>query len=211
MIPGPSRILVLAPHTDDGEFGAGASAARWVSEGHDVHYVAFSACQTSVPDGWPEDVLTAEVMEATAEIGIPGENVRVLDYEVRNFARDRQAILQSMVDLNVELSPNLVVMPSTEDLHQDHQTVAQEGLRAFKRTSILAYEIPWNNLRFRNVCFHLLDETHVQTKVQAISRYRSQASRYYSAPDFLISQLRYRGTQVGASYAEAFDVVRWIL
>ena len=39
------RILVLAPHTDDGEFGCGGSIARFASEGNEVHYVAFSAAE----------------------------------------------------------------------------------------------------------------------------------------------------------------------
>ena len=30
------RVLVLAPHTDDGEFGAGGTIARWLSEGDEV-------------------------------------------------------------------------------------------------------------------------------------------------------------------------------
>jgi N-acetylglucosamine malate deacetylase 1 len=211
MLSPQSRILVLAPHTDDGELGAGASIARWASQGHEVHYVAFSACQDAIPDGWPEDELTREVAAATAELGIPAERLRVLDFQVRRFARDRQEILQAMVDLNADISPNLVVMPSLQDLHQDHSVVAAEGLRAFKRTSILAYEIAWNNIDFRTAAFHVLDGPDVEAKLRAIECYRSQVSRSYADPDFLRSQMRYRGTQVGARYAEVFDVLRWIL
>src|SRR5690606_1276429 len=96
-------ILVLAPHTDDGELGAGGSIARWAAEGRDIHYVAFSACQSAVPDGWPEDVLRREVAAATQVLGIEPDRLRVLDFDVRLFARDRQEILQAMVDLNAEL------------------------------------------------------------------------------------------------------------
>ena len=146
MLRQPTRILVLAPHTDDGELGAGASIARWAAEGHDIHYVAFSACQASFP---------------TAGRGCPGRRggrghqgaghtlreLRVLDFEVRRFHQERQEILQAMVDLNRELAPELVLMPTVQDLHQDHQVVATEGLRAFKARSVLAYEIAWNNIR----------------------------------------------------------------
>lgn len=204
-------ILVLAPHTDDGELGAGGSIARWASEGHDIHYVAFSACQTAIPDGWDEDVLRSEVAAATQVLGIAPDHLRVLDFDVRLFARDRQAILQSMVDLNAELKPYLVLMPSPGDLHQDHSVVAQEGLRAFKRTSILAYEIAWNNITFETSCFVSLQERHVQTKLDALECYRSQADRPYADPDFLRSQVRYHGVQAGVRYAETFDVLRWIL
>lgn len=210
-LTGRQTILVLAPHTDDGELGAGGSIARWAAEGHDIHYVAFSACQTAIPDGWPEDVLREEVAAATKVLGIAPDHLRVLDYDVRLFAPDRQAILQSMVDLNVELKPDLVLLPSPDDLHQDHSVVAQEGLRAFKRTSILAYEIAWNNISFKTSAFTILEEEHVQKKLDALRCYESQADRPYADPEFLRSQLRYHGVQAGAKYAETFDVLRWIL
>jgi LmbE family N-acetylglucosaminyl deacetylase len=204
-------ILVLAPHTDDGELGAGASVARWAGDGHDIHYVAFSACQTAIPDGWPEDVLRDEVAAATSELGIPGDRLRVLDFDVRLFARDRQDILQAMVELNRELAPDLVLMPAPDDLHQDHSVVAQEGLRAFKRTSILAYEIAWNNISFRTSCFVALEDEHVTAKLRALECYKSQAQRPYANPDFLVAQMRYHGVQAGVQFAETFDVLRWVL
>src|SRR6185437_5104743 len=51
------RALVLAPHTDDGEFGCGGTMARLVEEGADVRYVAFSIATRSLPEGFPPDTL----------------------------------------------------------------------------------------------------------------------------------------------------------
>ena len=68
------RVLVLAPHTDDGEFGCGGTMARLVDEGSDVRYVAFSIATKSLPEGFPPDTLAREVRDATAEIGIPEAN-----------------------------------------------------------------------------------------------------------------------------------------
>jgi LmbE family N-acetylglucosaminyl deacetylase len=204
------RVLVLAPHTDDAEFAAGGSIARWVSEGVDIHSVAFSSCETAVPEGWPAAVLTEEVRKASRILGLKEDRLRVLDFEVRHFARDRQEILQVMVDLNRELEPDLVLMPAVEDLHQDHHTVAMEGLRAFKQRSILAYEAPWNNIRFRTEAFVELTEEQVDTKVEAVGCYESQADRRYSNPEYIRAGVRFRGTQIGVDYAEAFEVVRWV-
>ncbi len=44
------KILVLAPHTDDGELGCGGTIVRLIDEGQDVYYVAFSICEESVPE-----------------------------------------------------------------------------------------------------------------------------------------------------------------
>ena len=83
------RILVLGPHTDDGEWGCGASIAKWVAAGHDVHYVAFSAAEASVPRDLPQDILRQEILDAAAALALPAARVQVLAYPVRHFPRDR--------------------------------------------------------------------------------------------------------------------------
>ena len=205
-----SRALVLAPHTDDGEFGCGGTMARLVDEGREVTYVAFSAAEKSVPREFPDDVLRTEVRDATRAIGIPETNLRIGEFEVRDFPRDRQAILDWMIRLRDELKPDVVFLPSVHDIHQDHATVHAEGLRAFKGTTMLGYEVPWNNLVFETTAFVRLDESHVQRKVDALRCYRSQAGRPYANEESVRAQARMRGTQAGCRYAETFQVIRWI-
>jgi LmbE family N-acetylglucosaminyl deacetylase len=205
------RVLVLAPHTDDGEFGCGGTIAKFIEEGHDVMYAAFSACQQSVLPQFPSDILITEVKEATKVLGIKSENLLLFDYDVRTFGYRRQDILDDLIRIRQDFNPQLIFMPDLADVHQDHSTVATEGLRAFKFASILSYELPWNNLSFTTSSFVHLDETHVQTKVDALKEYQSQAHRPYSDEDFLRSVARTRGVQIGTKYAEAFNIVRWII
>ena len=148
VIGGWKRALVLAPHTDDGEFGCGGTMARLVEDGADVRYVAFSIATRSLPEGFPPDTLRHEVAAATAELGIPSENLTVHDFDVRTFPDHRQEILELLIEIWNDWEPDVVFQPSLHDIHQDHQAIATEGLRAFKRTTILGYEIPWNNLDF---------------------------------------------------------------
>jgi LmbE family N-acetylglucosaminyl deacetylase len=205
------RVLVLAPHTDDGEFGCGGTIARFVREGREVHYVAFSAAEKSVPPEFPPDVLRGELLEATSRLGLARERVRCLDFEVRDFPRDRQRILECMIRIREEVRPDLVLLPSANDTHQDHVTVHEEGVRAFKYGSMLGYEVPWNNLSFETTSFVFLEEQDVSRKVEALRCYRSQADRPYANEEFLRALARTRGTQIGARYAEAFRVIRWVL
>ena len=148
MLSAAKRALVLAPHTDDGEFGCGGTMARLVEQGVEVRYVAFSIATKSLPEGFAPDTLAREVREATAELGIPDANLDVHDFDVRTFPVHRQDILELLIALWEEWSPDVVFQPSLHDVHQDHQVIAAEGLRAFKRTTILGYEIPWNNFDF---------------------------------------------------------------
>ena len=205
------KILILAPHTDDGEFGCGASIAKLINEKADVYYAAFSLAEESVPPPFPKDILETEVKKATRVLGIPPENLLLYRYKVRHFASHRQEILEDLVKINNNLQPDLVFMPATHDLHQDHTTVAYEGLRAFKRTSILAYEMPWNNLNFATQAFISFGDSELEKKVAAIQCYESQKKRNYLTDEFLRGLAITRGVQIGKKYAEVFEVIRWIL
>ncbi len=202
------RALVLAPHTDDGEFGCGGTMARLSEAGAEVRYVAFSIATKSLPDGFPPDTLAREVREATAEIGIPEANLTVHDFEVRTFLERRQDVLEVLIGLWEEWRPDVVFQPSHHDIHQDHQVVAAEGLRAFKRTTILGYEIPWNNYDFAYQAYLALEQQHVERKVAALARYASQQHRRYADPEYIWNLARTHGVNVNRAFAEVFQVYR---
>jgi LmbE family N-acetylglucosaminyl deacetylase len=205
------KILILAPHTDDGELGCGASIHKWLREGNSLYYAAFSACELSVPSHLPKDILITEVKKATGVLGILPEQLKLFNYPVRTFGFNRQDILQNLIDLRKEIQPDLILIPSLQDIHQDHGTIALEAVRAFKEVSILSYELPWNNLSFKTTCFVPVDEVDVEVKVKALEQYESQQHRPYANGEFIRSLARTRGVQIGTRYAEVFEVVRWIL
>ncbi len=192
------KALVLAPHTDDGEFGCGGTIAKMVEGGTEVFVAAFSACEQSVLKKYPPDVLVGELKRATAKLGVPEKNLFLFDFQVRIFNERRQDILQTIIDLRSKLDPDVVFMPSLDDIHQDHLTVAQEGLRAFKFTTILTYEMPWNNLTFSTSSFVVLEEKHIAKKIEALKEYESQSHRPYSNEEFIRSLARTRGVQIGS-------------
>ena len=204
------RVLVLAPHTDDGELGCGGTISRMVEEGREVYYAAFSTAAESVPPPFPPDILEKEVREGTKVLGILGANLLVYKYKVRHLPHMRQEILEELVRMKREIDPATVFLPSAQDLHQDHQTVHIEGLRAFKTVTVLGYELPWNNLSFDYRHFCVLTREHVQTKIAALRCYQSQQHRPYTQEEFIWSWARTRGGQIMVEYAEAFDVLRWV-
>ena len=164
------RVLVLAPHTDDAELGCGGTVARLVEEGRDVHVAMFSLCDKSLPEGFFTDDLRREFTVAMGELGVCEGSLHVFDYAVREFPSLRQEILEDMVRLRGIVYPSLVLMPSLNDVHQDHATVAQEGLRAFKRSTVLCYEDPWNNFSFQNQMFVTLTDEQLEKKCMRTSR-----------------------------------------
>ena len=205
------RVLVLAPHTDDAELGCGGTVARLVEEGRDVHVAMFSLCDKSLPDGFFTDDLRREFTVAMGELGVCEGSLHVFDYAVREFPSLRQEILEDMVRLRGIVYPSLVLMPSLNDVHQDHATVAQEGLRAFKRSTVLCYEDPWNNFSFQNQMFVTLTDEQLEKKVAAVYADVSQRGRDYTQPEFIRSLAHVRGVQIGVPYAEVFEAPRIVL
>lgn len=211
MITKFKKVFVLAPHTDDGELGAGGTIARLIEHGADVYYFAFSTAEESVPKGHPKDVLRTEVVNATKKLGIKEDHVIIYNYTVRKLNYARQEILEDLIKYKRMITPDLVLMPSPHDIHQDHSTIAQEGLRAFKTCTILGYELIWNNLTFNTTSFIKLEKKHVQCKCNALKEYKSQEGRAYMSEDFIYSLAKTRGVQIGTQYAESFEVIRWII
>lgn len=204
-------IMVLAPHIDDGELGCGATVAKMLLENKTVYYVAFSSCSESVPDGFPKDILLHEVKKATSILGFSENNIIIKNYPVRHFPEHRQAILEDLVTLSREINPDLVFTPSSFDVHQDHRTIYEESLRAFKNTSILGYEFMWNNYSFGSTLFSVVEENHIFSKIQALREYQSQAQRFYATDRLVRGLANFRGLQIKEEFAEAFEVIRWIM
>ncbi len=205
------RIVILAPHTDDGELGCGGSIAKFIEEENEVFYIAFSTARDSVPDGLNKDILETEVKKATKVIGIKSENLIIYKFHVRKLNFVRQEILEEMVKFSKDLNPDLVFLPTPNDLHQDHYTISMEGIRAFKKTSILAYELPWNNIQFKTQAFIKLEKKHLDLKIKALKEYESQKNRDYMGESFVLALAQTRGIQIGTKYAESFEVIRWVI
>ena len=205
------KILILAPHTDDGELGAGGTIVKLLQQGNEVYYAAFSTAEQSVKEGFPKDILKTEVRSATKVLGIREENLLIFNYEVRRLNYHRQEILEDLIKVRSSIEPDIIFMPSANDIHQDHITIAQEGLRVFKNRTILGYELIWNNLAFNTQCFVKLKEEHVSRKAEALKQYSSQAHREYMSREFIFALAKARGVQIGCEYAESFELVRMIL
>ncbi len=191
-----NNILVLAPHTDDESLGCGATIAKMAEQGSNVYVYCFSDCGNVA--------LIDEFAAAVYQLKVNDYDID--DLSVRYFYDKRQAILQTMIDL--KFTPDVVFVPSTHELHQDHQIITQEAIRAFRNTTILGYELPWNNISSCNQCTVELTKDNVESKVLACMEYKSQSHRSYMNPEFIRSWAKMRGVQNGCDYAEVFEVIK---
>ena len=195
------EILILSPHTDDGELGCGATISKFIEIGHNVKIIYFSYCGNQR--------LIKEAKLASQVLGI--DNYSLLEFQVRHFPEQRQKILQYLYDFNQTNHIDIVFTPTLSDLHQDHQVITAECLRAFRDCSIFGYELPWNNIQFTTNCFFSLQRKNIDLKLKALNCYDSQKHNYYFKSSFFLSVMRTRGTQMGTRYAESFEVIKLVL
>lgn len=198
------NVLFLAPHPDDVEMGCGATAAKLAEEKHNILWVVFTL----------QKKISMEHMEAIRRIGLDEKNCLSLEFEARQLPEHRKEILDHLITIKSTFKPTLIMGPSLNDCHQDHCIVAEEMMRAFKTSSsIICYELPWNHIKFDTRLFVHLEKRHVEKKVDMLKKFKSQRSvrAIKFSEEFIRGLIAVRGSQVDMKYAEAFEVLRWML
>jgi N-acetylglucosamine malate deacetylase 1 len=203
------NVLVLAPHPDDMEFGCGGTINKLVSEGAKVSVLVFSSCEASLPGKFIADDIKNEQIAAGKALGIVPDNIIFYDFPVRRFDSHRQDILEILIQFKRDNNVHQVFTPSRSDMHQDHSVLCVESIRAFKHSSLLGYELPWNNLASNHNYFQKLTQSQMDSKEAAIECFETQQHRSYGSIDMRrLAQLR--GMQVNTKYAESFELIRWV-
>jgi LmbE family N-acetylglucosaminyl deacetylase len=143
-------------------------------------------------------------------LGVDLQRTFVHDYPVRRFSDHRQELLEELVELKRQLQPEVVLVTASADIHQDHQVLHKETVRAFKDITLWGYELPWNSVNFCAQAFVILNQEHIDLKWAALQAYESQMElgRPYFNKEFIQGLARVRGVQVRTQYAEVFEVVR---
>lgn len=207
------NVLILSPHTDDAELGCGGTIAKLIEQNKNIIWCVFSTAEDSLPDNLPSDTLKKEFLDVCKKLNLNESQYLIYNYAVRTLPDFRQEILEKLVKIKNEFNPDLVIGPSLNDYHQDHQVIANEMIRAFKSSSsIISYELPWNHVTFSNQMFVRLSKEQIDKKVELLASYQSQLikKRSYFSEKFIQSLANVRGMQIGTDYAEAFEVIRWI-
>ena len=199
------RVCFIGAHPDDIELGAGALIAH-ISAHTDVRCFTLSDNQKNPT---LQDVVK-EHYASLAVLGVPKQNVTVGQFETRRFPQLRQEILEYLIDLNRDYRPEIVFTHTKEDLHQDHATVTQECLRAFRGTTVLGFDVLRSSYGFFPNFLVEVSEEDVNKKVAALAEYKTYAAKYYFDPQITRSTLIRHGALAERQYAEGFDILRII-
>lgn len=189
------KILVLAPHADD-EICCAGFIQKIIQEGKEVKLVALANSNDSCQDH-------SEALAAWEILGI--EDWTICEFHARNMKQDQREIGDYLYKI---VRPDLVLMPSPGDVHQDHKAISEIAQAVFKYSSILFYEHFFNDSSFKPGLWVSLLDIYMERKLQALRCYGSQLFRRSLNEEAINSLAILRGGQCGSRYAEAFAVSR---
>jgi LmbE family N-acetylglucosaminyl deacetylase len=139
-LPTPERVLVIAAHPDDIEFGASGTIARWVTEGATVRYLLATRGDKGSDDPNADiDALVRlreqEQRAAAAEIGVDGVDfLDEPDGQVEASLRLRERLTHAVRAFRPEVvmthDPTVLFVNNEWVNHPDHRAVGQSAVDA---------------------------------------------------------------------------------
>ena len=194
----PLRLLAIGSHSDDIEFGCGGTILRLVEEmaSLEVQWVVLSG----------DDERSSEA-RASAGAFLEGVSHEVLLGGFRDgfFPHDPN-VKEFYEALKAGPSPDLVLVHTRSDLHQDHRVACELAWNTFRDHAILEYEIAKydGDLGSPNV-FVPLDDAAADEKLGLLrEHFATQRTKHWFDDELFRGLMRIRGTESATRYAEAF-------
>jgi LmbE family N-acetylglucosaminyl deacetylase len=132
-LPSPDRVLVVAAHPDDIEFGAAGTVARWVEGGAEVRYLLVTRGDKGSDDPSADPAQlgehrVAEQREAASELGVAGVDfLDEPDGQVEPSLRLRErvtfAIRRFRPEIVMSHDPTVLFVNNEWVNHPDHRAV----------------------------------------------------------------------------------------
>jgi LmbE family N-acetylglucosaminyl deacetylase len=197
------HVLAIGAHPDDVELGCGGALLRHCARGDDISILIMTRGERGVFERrsrFDEQRRAARILGAELHWGpfIDGEVV---------FGPELVRTIDEVIDAS---GADVVYTHAADDSHQDHRATSQASLAAGRRlSSILFYETP-STQRFQPTVF--IDvQNEIDSKLALVHSHASQVER--DGPldmDALVAQARVRGSQSRSTYAEGFEVARFL-
>ncbi|MBT3316131.1 MAG: GlcNAc-PI de-N-acetylase, partial [Anaerolineae bacterium] len=120
----------------------------------------------------------------------------------------RQEVLEYLLKLRHEIKPDIIFVHSEQDIHQDHNTVTQEALRAYRGITVLGFDVVRSSHGFFPNYFVEVTEEDVNKKIEALAQYKTYANKYYFGKELLRATMVRHGALAEKPFAEGFDILR---
>lgn len=201
-------IVAFGAHPDDIEIGMGGTVAKLTGMGYDVRLVI-----ATLPNFVKTDTKEERKQESIKSAKVMGcKTPEFLDLSPEEIVFNRKFVTQ-INKIIQELNPEAIFTQWIGDTHQDHQSLTRGVIAAARDLNdVFMYEttIPGgiSEYAFRPQLYVDITET-LEIKKNALDCFDSQKIR--CGPlwiESLVGRCSYRGYQMNAKYAEAFEVIK---
>lgn len=198
------KVLLVAAHPDDIEFGMGATLSK-ITRGGDNKIKAIVLADCEEQPG--NKGITKEFKKSMKFFGVSDH--KLYDFPNTKLSEHAGKIRQVLEGAKASFQPDIIFSMSKNSIHQDHECVSHEVERVFRNTTFLSFEDVKSSPYFRPNFFNVVGSEDIKKKTDALMLYKTQYRRYYHDIELINSVARFRGALVAAKYAEAFEVVRF--
>ena len=146
------KIVIFEPHPDDLLFGPGPILLAWIEEGHEIHVITVTdgrACCRSGADVFSPEIKalsedeiaqmrTEETRQAVKYLGIPANQHHILgfyDADGQKYVKEGIQKVKSIIK-----DADRLVLPSTNNLHEDHQAAHDIAIGAAQELNLTNIE-----------------------------------------------------------------------
>lgn len=207
------NVLAVGAHFDDLELGCAGTLIKHVDRGDTVTLLVVSDSAYTAPDGEVIRDADTALREGRAAAGIIGAELITLGYPTFMIPFDED-LSRTINNYTKTLKIDTVYSHWVHDVHRDHQCVARCSLMACRHAPrFLMYRSNYydSTQEFKGNFYSDISSA-MDRKLQAIRAHDSELSRVnYEWIDFFTQQNRNEGIRIGVRYAEAFEVVRYLV
>ena len=223
MLINPKKIVVIAPHPDDEVLGLGATISRFADMNVEVSVLIVSG---HLPPLYNQKTFNITKIEAEKAFKIMNvSNWKFLEIPATTVHQVPVTELNGKINDFLKLhNPDWVFIPFP-DRHIDHRTIFDASVVSCRPNNkncpkvVLAYETlsetHWNvpGIEPAFIPDLFIDTSnYMKQKEKALNSYNSQIDGNQSrSVEACMALAKFRGSQNGCDYAEAFKVVRIVI
>jgi N-acetylglucosamine malate deacetylase 1 len=218
------RILAIAPHPDDETLGCGATLLKHKAQGDTLFWLIVT--RGHEPQ-WPAELIArkdAEIKKVCDAFGF--EQVFPLGFPtIKLDTIPLDEIIVALRNAIDAAKPECVYLNHSGDVHSDHRVVFEATMSVLKpfyssRTGVrrvLSYETPSSTEAMpagvgNSFAPNVFNDVtpHLARKLEIMSMYETEQQPFPlpRSSESLQALARYRGSTIGAEFAEAFMLVR---
>lgn len=194
------RILAVGAHPDDVEIGVGATLAAHAAAGDELVILTLSG-------GAVGGSTSVRQAEAAAAAAVVGARLVHLDFPDTRLV-PAEGVITAIEQVIREMQPDRVYTHGAHDRHQDHRAVHEAVQIAARQVpNVWCFQSPSSTVAFAPNRFVDVDG-FIDTKLQMLAAYESQAHRDYMQPDVVRAAARYWARFSPARDVEPLETVR---